>query len=290
MDANVPKIRPRDEELARIQDNLANTLQGVLDAAGNPVSPQQLELSPVMGQPRGPGTPKQISKLALKIHGDTSQIFKSRNYTVEIGDVATDTRPQQDVQLGFWGRVILWGQKLAQDPFVIVPGLAGIVFRTTDVNAATKVTIDDQGNLATTGSVSAASVTSANGFKAIVPMGTFSVTNSNATSNMLTYAYNVNTGTAAPTTRQWAAVRSGSVTGLSLFASQGVPATGVYRLYQNDVLVASMTHFANTQTTTFVAPKGSIAFGPGTVFRATGVYTSAVSVVSQLDMEVELGA
>lgn len=326
MAINVPTIRVRDEELARVQDNLTQKLQELGNTPGSTGSPGQLELFPLMAQPRGPGTPKVLSKPALKIHGDTSQAYVSRNYTVEIGDAATAQTPQQDVQLGLWGRIVLWGTKLVADPFVIVPGLAGAALRITNLaNSANVFLVDSDGNVTAAGAVNAASATlvslkatqgtvttlnstaittssidantvrSAAGFNSYLPMvsqtGRF---NSGFTPFTDPVLQNITTSFYMP--------RAGSITSMRMtHISAGTSGGSIYaQLRINGSFPAARTNGATAGSATQIVQqvtfsKGAVPFPAGAIIDPGVVVTppsgsTGVDQRVQLQITVELGA
>jgi hypothetical protein len=292
MDTSVKKIRPSNLELSQVQDNLAEAIQNLLDLVNSPNSPQ-MELSPLLQQLRGPGTPKTVQTPALRIHGDPSN---SGMDVVTIGDVATSTAAAVSAQVGITGAVNINGAistagtvniggtttirghvnifPSGSNGVIITPPVAGPAFYVTNIaGTVANFLVNDTGDSQTQGNftgyktITGTNVVSNAGFKTVVHAGTHwnSAYGANGINPIQQPVVNGNGGGlgTTPFLMKWS--HAGSVVGASLNQAGPLVGTNYLQILKNGSLVYTWTCGTGGNNATFWGSfaKGAIPFAAG---------------------------
>ncbi len=314
MDTTVKRIRPADYELSTVQDNLAASLQQVLDfinkngnAATGGASPQ-LTLSPLLQSVRGPGTPQSIQTPALLVHGDPSN---SGQNVVTIGDPATATASAIGAQVGITGAVNIIGAVSIQgdtnvrgntvffnragNGFIITPPVAGPAFYVTNIGGSTATFIvNDDGSASSVKSISAPTFISNSGFKSVICLGEFWHTSAVANTAYQLQKAVVNTATGGNGLTPWAfkPPQPGSIVGLSLNQAGPVTGTNYLQIYKNGVNYYSWLAGTGGNGACFWTSfgKGILTFNAGDTLTAYHYNTASGNTQVECHATIEMSA
>jgi hypothetical protein len=313
MDTSVKKIRPSNLELSQVQDNLAEAIQNLLDLVNSPNSPQ-MELSPLLQQLRGPGTPKTVQTPALRIHGDPSN---SGMDVVTIGDVATSTAAAVSAQVGITGAVNINGAistagtvniggtttirghvnifPSGSNGVIITPPVAGPAFYVTNIaGTSARFVVNDTGAVSSADNMSAATMTSSAGFKTVIHAGTHWNTAGTANSlNGLNFpVVNVANGGNGTTQFIYKWSHPGSVVGASLNQAGPVTGTNYLQILKNGSLLYTWTAGAGGNNATFwgAFSKGTITFAAGDTMTCNHSVNTAGNTQTNVYLTLEMAA
>jgi hypothetical protein len=294
VDNNVPKLQPRDPELARIQNNLANTLQGVLDKQSGAAA-GTATLAPVMQQVRGRGTPYTVKVPALKISGRPDGPFVPSQPTIVWGDAKRTSAtgvvtPQRDVELFSYGQAVFFGSAVTTDGFILIPQVAGSAFRIAPNNASTCFQVNFDGSTTCAGPVTAPSVVSAAGFKCWLPPLSYWNPGYTGGSQFMVLPLAQANGTASTTPWVFPCVRPGSLTGISVSHAGVFALTCSVSVYKNGQVLYSGNVTSGSATGYIAFTKGAYPFLSGDVLTCLILYSANGNVCTQVYLEVEEGA
>jgi hypothetical protein len=298
VDKAVKKIRPDDQQLSMVQDNLANAIQQLLDYA-NGASAQQSVLAPIMQQLAGAGTPYTVKTPALQVKGRTDGPFIPNQPTMILGEAQYNnaqgvTVPQRDNEIFSYGQIVAFGSQIAPDGFVIIPVVSGSAFRVAPNNTYTCFQVNFDGSAGCTGNFNAASFTNTNGFKTVLDVG--QVWNSAAPAGgtyQTQYAVaNQNGNGLGLTPFVYKFSHSGSVVGWS-FNNAG-PALGNMglRIYKNGAQINNITVGSGGSNATFwgTIAKGVNAFSAGDTLTVYLACTNAGNFQASAHLTLEMAA
>ena len=316
MDSQVKRIGTKDYELSAVQDNLASALQQVLDHLNQNTGgtvPSQITLSPLLDQPRGPGTAKVLKAPALLVHGDASA---SAGNSVVFGDVATATAAQVSCNVGIYGNLNVTGATYLRgnvnvfpstaNGFIITPPVAGPAFYVTNTagSVATFIVTDTGAVTAIDSITSAKTVTGANvvsnsGFKSYVDLGTQwrQSTQGGIVRSYRPVVNTTNSGMAYVVANAYMPF-SGSIVGISALMTNTITADVTLQVFKNNIggVTGQIIDTSGIKANNNIPPgpitfaKGAFPFNAGD-YLGMGCYVgTGYSFSIQLGLIVEFGA
>lgn len=290
MDSTVKKIVPADQDLSRIQDNLAAPLQQLLDFVNGSGSQGQAELLPALSAVAVGNASQNVVTPALIAHGRTDGPYKPNQPTVILGDPATANVAQRDSCLFSYGQIVAMGSKVLADGFVIVPQVAGAAFRTTNVGGtANAFIIDDAGN------VTARSLSLITGMKSILPVGAYWNSSYTASANvqLLYTVANATGGGVGNTPVILKPEYAGSIVGMSLNQAGNVTGTNFLLIYKNGansfVWNAGIGNNNSTFWAVFAKGTPALTFAPGDTLAVYFQNSAAGNCQVSAHLTVEMG-
>jgi hypothetical protein len=283
MDSQVKRIRLKDYELSAVQDNLAGSLQQVLDHLNqntSSASSSQLTLAPLVKQPRGPGTAKSLQSPALLVHGDASA---SPGNSVVFGDVATATAAQVGCNVGIYGNLNVTGatthngdltvngntvfRNRTDGGVCIVPLASTTAFYTTNAgNSAIQFSVSDNGSATSRGTVTANNFTSVvGGFKTHVNMGTqWRQTGQGGVFRSVSPLSRTDTNGSTSTVCAHVMPFAGSIVGIDFVLDRTIAADITVQVFKNTLLTTGQIIDVMGIKAGYSTPLGPITFAKGT--------------------------
>jgi hypothetical protein len=186
---------------------------------------------------------------------------------------------------------IVYGTK--NNTFVVVPFDNTAAFYVTNpANTAAQFLVNGDGSVFGTGTWSAQSMVSAQGFKATVSLGSYWSTNTTSGDNFNTVItiWNARTGAISLINRRWYPARAGSIVGITANHNNTIAGATGWGLYKNGVGIASCNVPANGTYGTANFAKGALPFNAGDLITSLVSVGAGYNFAGQLDIDVEYGA
>ena len=267
IDPVVVKLRVGDETLARVQDNLANSIQQILDCLNaEPFTP-----------------PKNIAQ-----YDQQGRVVKKAKAGA-IGAVGATF----SANVTLYGKQTIWGSKSDSVGLAIIPAIAGVALYVANVgNTVPTFTVYDTGGTIQSGvSTAAGFVTTATGFRRAYQMGTFWSNGTMPTANtsmVRPICFTASNGAITPQTMVACETMAfaGSVISITGWANGAPGGTWTLTLFKNGAATTLAASSAGQPLYATFA-KGSLTFVPGDVLGLT-IKGSSASMNQSFSASIEV--